>query len=240
MVESNQAKEFTAAQLDNAETTLDPDQVIGDLGVIRKQVDMEVAFISEFKHGRRVFRYVNSDIKLSSIKALEGDPLEETLCRLIVEEKIPGFIQDTDTLEITKNSKSASRLNIRSYLGVPIRLTNGELYGTFCCFSHSPRWNLDERDVEIMNIFAAITAKRLEHDFQQHKDNAAIEDRVQKMLGSSDLSMVYQPIYDIATEKIAGFEALSRFHHVQGLTPDIWFDDAAKVNLTVDLEIKAI
>lgn len=215
-------------------------QVTEDLGVIRTHVKMDAAFISEFKNGRRVFRYINSDSQIANIQALDGDPLEESLCQLIVEEKIPGFIQDIEKLEVTKSVKSASRLNIRSYLGVPIRLANGDLYGTFCCFSHSPRWDLNAQDVETMNMFAAITAKRLEKELQQHKDNAEIENRVQKMLDSNDLTMVYQPIYDIENHQINGYEALSRFHNIPGLTPDVWFDDAAKVNLTIDLEIKAI
>jgi EAL domain-containing protein (putative c-di-GMP-specific phosphodiesterase class I) len=162
------------------------------------------------------------------------------LCQLIVENKIPGFIQDTDDLDVAENAKSASQLNIRSYLGVPIRLTNGDLYGTLCCFSHSPKWDLDHQDVEVLNMFAEITAKRLESHLQKHKDNAEIEHRVQSMLDSDNLTIVYQPIYDIKHNLIGGYEALSRFHIIPGLSPDVWFNDAAKVNLTTDLETKAI
>ncbi len=239
MEPSNQNK-FSHAPDDQVKESELSDQIVSDLGVIRAQVNMDVAFISEFKHGQRVFRYVNSDTELSSIKALDGDPLEETLCRLVVDERIPGFIQDIDTLEITKNAKSASRLNIRSYLGVPIRLTNGELYGTLCCFSHSPQWDLNEHDIEIMKIYAAMTAKRLEKDIAQEKENQVIESRVKKMLDSDELTIVYQPIFNLSSEQNSGYEALSRFHQRSTIAPDAWFNDAAKVNLTVEIEIKAI
>jgi EAL domain-containing protein (putative c-di-GMP-specific phosphodiesterase class I)/FixJ family two-component response regulator len=50
---------------------------------------------------------------------------------------------------------------------------------------------------------------------------------------------VFQPMVELATERIAGYEALSRFDSrpIQG--PDRWFADALDVGLSVDLESQA-
>jgi EAL domain-containing protein (putative c-di-GMP-specific phosphodiesterase class I) len=52
--------------------------------------------------------------------------------------------------------------------------------------------------------------------------------------------MVYQPIYDFVQQRIVGFEALSRFAAEPRRAPNVWFDEAARVGLGIELEIRAI
>jgi EAL domain-containing protein (putative c-di-GMP-specific phosphodiesterase class I) len=53
-----------------------------------------------------------------------------------------------------------------------------------------------------------------------------------------DLTMVFQPIVDLAAARIAGYEALSRFPGTAG--PDVWFAAAAECGLAAELEALAI
>jgi EAL domain-containing protein (putative c-di-GMP-specific phosphodiesterase class I) len=53
-------------------------------------------------------------------------------------------------------------------------------------------------------------------------------------------TMVFQPIYDLTTRRVAGVEALSRFDSKPTRTPDLWFRDAATVGLGIDLERRAV
>jgi EAL domain-containing protein (putative c-di-GMP-specific phosphodiesterase class I) len=53
-----------------------------------------------------------------------------------------------------------------------------------------------------------------------------------------DLTLAFQPIVDLATATIAGYEALSRFPGTAG--PDIWFAAAADAGLGAELEALAI
>jgi EAL domain-containing protein (putative c-di-GMP-specific phosphodiesterase class I) len=50
-------------------------------------------------------------------------------------------------------------------------------------------------------------------------------------------AMVFQPIVDLRTMRTAGYESLSRF---ESGTPDVWFADAAKAGLGLELELKAV
>src|SRR4051812_48729701 len=53
-----------------------------------------------------------------------------------------------------------------------------------------------------------------------------------------DLTLAFQPIVDLATATVAGYEALSRFPGTAG--PDIWFAAAADAGLGAELEALAI
>jgi EAL domain-containing protein (putative c-di-GMP-specific phosphodiesterase class I) len=58
-------------------------------------------------------------------------------------------------------------------------------------------------------------------------------------MSSDQLLSVYQPIVDVRTGKVAGFESLTRFLGEPKRAPDVWFAEAAALGLGVDLEILA-
>ncbi|RFU21359.1 EAL domain-containing protein [Geodermatophilus marinus] len=53
-----------------------------------------------------------------------------------------------------------------------------------------------------------------------------------------DLTLVFQPVVDLAGARVAGYEALSRFPGTAG--PDVWFAAAADLGLAAELEALAI
>jgi EAL domain-containing protein (putative c-di-GMP-specific phosphodiesterase class I) len=53
-----------------------------------------------------------------------------------------------------------------------------------------------------------------------------------------DLTLVFQPIVDLAAATVAGYEALARFPGSAG--PDVWFAAAAEAGLAAELEALAI
>lgn len=65
-----------------------------------------------------------------------------------------------------------------------------------------------------------------------------VRDRVAGVLARAGITPAFQPIADLKTGEIVGFEALARFEG--GGSPAEWFSDAARVGLGVDLEVAAI
>src|SRR4051794_30679779 len=53
-----------------------------------------------------------------------------------------------------------------------------------------------------------------------------------------DLSLVFQPIVDLAAATVAGYEALARFPGVAD--PDVWFAAAAEAGIAAELEALAV
>jgi diguanylate cyclase (GGDEF)-like protein/PAS domain S-box-containing protein len=56
----------------------------------------------------------------------------------------------------------------------------------------------------------------------------------------SGITMVFQPIMDLRTGRVAGYESLSRFNREPRRTPDLWFAQAHRHGLGYALEAKAI
>lgn len=64
--------------------------------------------------------------------------------------------------------------------------------------------------------------------------------RIIRMLGRKEPSIVFQPVFDLASGLAVGYEALARFADAPPDTPDRWFDEAHGVGLGVALELAAV
>ncbi len=51
---------------------------------------------------------------------------------------------------------------IRAYAGVPVRRSDGTVFGTLCCLSRLPQPQLDERDLRYLGVLARMAADRLD------------------------------------------------------------------------------
>jgi diguanylate cyclase (GGDEF)-like protein/PAS domain S-box-containing protein len=69
------------------------------------------------------------------------------------------------------------------------------------------------------------------------EQRAEIEDVLADPAG---LTIVFQPIMDLRTGRVAGYESLSRFNREPRRGPDLWFAQAHRCGLGYDLEAKAI
>ena len=64
--------------------------------------------------------------------------------------------------------------------------------------------------------------------------------RVRRLLDDHDIVMVFQPIIDLHTSRLAGTEALARFTALPRRGPHEWFAEANAAGLGCDLELLAI
>lgn len=210
------------------------------LRAIREHLGMDVAFVSEFTAGRRVFRLVDSTYPNQPVKVNGSDPLEESYCQRIVDGRLPELITDASLVPAAMELPVTAALPVGAHLSIPIRLADGSIYGTFCCFSFKPDITLTGRDLALMRVFADLAGRQIDRDLVGNKEKQISQDRIQSVLDSDDLSIVYQPIYDLERNAIVGFESLSRFSTQPLRSPDIWFQEAASVGLGALLEIKAV
>jgi EAL domain-containing protein (putative c-di-GMP-specific phosphodiesterase class I)/FixJ family two-component response regulator len=63
---------------------------------------------------------------------------------------------------------------------------------------------------------------------------------IQRVLDSDALRIVFQPIAQLSSNDVVGYEALARFDQQPFQAPNVWFAEATEVGLGVELELAAI
>ncbi|MGB5974368.1 MAG: EAL domain-containing protein, partial [Nodosilinea sp.] len=170
----------------------------------------------------------------------DSDPLEESYCQRVVDGRLPELMQDATQHPAALELLATTALPVGAHLSVPLRLNNGKLYGTFCCFSTRPNPSLGERDLSMMHLFANFTARQISRQLADVQVNKEMTKRIAAMLRSKSFRPVYQPIFDLKTSRIIGFEALTRFRSQPIRSPDVWFAEASQVGRSEQLEMAAI
>lgn len=210
------------------------------LHAVRSHLGMDVAFVSEFVDNRRYFRHVDSETTRSPIKAGDTIPLDEGYCKKIVDGKLPELIPDTAAVPEAMAIPATREIPIGSHLSVPLKLADGRVYGTFCCFGFQPDVSLNERDLHTMKAFAELIAYQIDTDTERVRDRAEKTKRIQTVLRSDEPTIVYQPMFLMSDNRLLGAESLSRFSATPQRSPDQWFAEAGEVGLKTALELKAI
>jgi len=201
---------------------------------------MDVAFITEFKDGMRIFRHIATTEEFVPIKVGDANPLEESYCQYVVDGQIPASVDDSHIYPILKALGATEAMKIRAHLGVPIRLSDGSVFGTFCCYSRNPSSRLRDVDVVAMTQFADLIATMLEQRVLAERAREAASERLCALIACRGLQMVYQPIVDLASGTVVGAEALARFESTPARGPDAWFGEADAVGRGTELELLAI
>jgi EAL domain-containing protein (putative c-di-GMP-specific phosphodiesterase class I) len=71
-------------------------------------------------------------------------------------------------------------------------------------------------------------------------EETAARRRIEELLRDRAYSVVFQPVFDLATGCASGFEALARFGDAGSPPPDVWLAEAHRVGLGLDLEVALV
>lgn len=216
-------------------------QVLPDLlRVLRVHLDMEVAFIAQFKDGERVFRYVDESPDLGLLAPGQSGPLEESYCQRVVDGRLPELIRDAQVLPAALALPVTRQLPVGAHLSVPIRLEDGSVYGTFCCFSRRAMPGLQEAAVASMRLLADVASGFISREQGLARTQLERRREIEDLLERDALTTVYQPIRHIRSNALLGFEALARFPAQSLRGPEAWFSEAVPVGMGLALELRAI
>jgi EAL domain-containing protein (putative c-di-GMP-specific phosphodiesterase class I) len=209
------------------------------LHAVRTHLGMDVAFVSEFRSQDRVFRHVDAKDR-TPIQVGDTALLENGYCQRVIDGRLPELMSDTAEVPGALALPDTRAIPIGAHLSVPIRLGDGRLYGTFCCFSFARDATLSQRDLQMMKAFAELLALQIDQDLDLTRTHDEKVLRITGAIADQQPSIVYQPIHNLETDRVAGLECLSRFQHVLARTPDVWFSEAKEVGLGIELELHAI
>lgn len=210
------------------------------VGLARTCLGMEVGFVTEFRSGVRIFRHLEAVEGYAPVKVGDYDPLDQSYCTRIAAGTIPALIEDSHDHPALLALPVTRALGIRAHAGVPIRFSDGEVFGTFCCYSRNPMLGLGAFDVGMLHKFGTLIGELLEQRVRKEREHARVIERLMTIIAGSRLKVVYQPVIDIGSDTVVGFEALARFATEPVRTPDVWFGEAHSVALGHRLEGLAI
>ncbi len=193
------------------------------LSLARAALDMDVAILGAFD-GDFIVEAVDGDNEWFDLEVGSRLPAEQTYCRRMTQGELPYLIHDAAADDRTADLPLTREAGIGAYIGAPIRLWDGTLYGTLCCLSRSAEPSLNDRDVRFLRS-------------EKHKLESS---RIRAILDSDHMDIEFQPIFDLLDCRIVSLEALARFWTEPMRPPSAWFAEATAVGLGVELELAAI
>ena len=197
------------------------------LELARDHLGLDVAFLAQFRNGDEIFRVLAGDGDSFGLDEDAAVPLEETFCARMVRGEIPNVIPD------------ARGGGVGAYIGVPVRLEGGRVWGTLCCLGHGPQPSLDERDVALLRLLADLVADEIITLEAETWRRETERGRVEEILDREAITIHLQPIFELAHAQVVGFEALARFGSDVSRPTSEWFDIAREVGLGRELELLA-
>ena len=200
------------------------------LELARRHLGMDVAYLAEFTGGKQVYRALDGDATSFGWTLHDGPALSGTYCPLMTAGDIPNAISDAKADPRVRDLAATTDADIGSYVGVPIRREDGTVYGSLCCLSHDAEV-LHERDV----AFLAMLGELVEMEIAAEAQQAAVRARILDLIEQRRIQIAVQPVVSVATGRVLGVEALSRFPD-KAIAPDVVFNEAYRAGLGLDLE----
>ena len=128
----------------------------------REYLRMDVAILSEFRQGRQVFTRIEGDGLSFRLQQDDHIRLEDSYCDRVVDGRLPNVIPDAFNDPEARNLDVTHSAAIGAYVGVPLRFSDGTLYGTMCCLKHSADPSLDHADLKVAELLGRLIADELE------------------------------------------------------------------------------
>lgn len=152
--------EMLVATADEADFLIDG-SVSEVLKLLRDRMKMDVVFVSELTGGKRILQCVDQAPGPETVSAGETVSAEETWCQRVVDGRLPEFIPDGALVQ-QQGRAPKTPFPVGTFLGTPIVMASGEVYGTLCCFSFGSNPQVRGQDVKMLRYTAQLTAQKIE------------------------------------------------------------------------------
>jgi diguanylate cyclase (GGDEF)-like protein len=140
-----------------------PDAAIErSLAAARELLGMQLAYVAEV--GEDELRFVALDGDAGPFGAPASGtvlPRLDTLCDRMLRGQIGNVIADVAT---TPGADDAGSVGVGAYVGVPLRLADGTVYGSLCCVSDHAEPALQEHDARLLDVLARLIADQIDRE----------------------------------------------------------------------------
>lgn len=133
------------------------------LDVCRRQLRVPVAYLTRIDGTRLTVRSIDTGGAPSGTEAGSSMPLDATICSRLLAGRVGELICDTAVPPPLAEIPEVTAL-IGAYVGVPVVLADGTVYGTLCCIDRVARPDLTDGDARLLRDLAGVIAAQLDHD----------------------------------------------------------------------------
>lgn len=194
-----------AAVLELSELAQRP-SVESALAALREFLGVDVAYTSEIAGGFTTLRALGGDGGSFSIAEGMSLPNEQTYCHGIMTGRLPSVMPDVTTVEAARALPITEIAGIGAFASVPLRFSDGRLYGTLCAANHAAMPTLGPRELQFLHVVARIVADQLEREesyeaTQQLRSQAAAASTLVAAVAARD---TYTGEHSAAVVKLAG------------------------------------
>lgn len=131
------------------------------LDAAREVTGLDLAYVTEFLDGTQQFRGLDGDAASFGLDLETAIPLDGTYCQRMLDGRLGNVVPDTADDPVTSVMPATADADVGAYVGVPLRLPDGRLYGSLCAISHSAEPGLNERHVGLMKMFARLIGDQI-------------------------------------------------------------------------------
>jgi diguanylate cyclase len=133
--------------------------------------------------------------RLDTVRPGTVFPLEDTFCLHLLRTG-ETTIGDTDEASPgVQRIPAALELDVRAYLGVPVRFGNGEIFGTFCAYDSRPRQWTGE-DLRTLSLLARLLGFELEGDRQRRRADRGGHSAHEVQLTDEQTGLIARPAFE--------------------------------------------
>lgn len=207
------------------------------LELLREETGSDLVYLGRFMDGKQHLRLIAGSHP--GLRLLEGatSPLEVTYCWRVPQGIIPRSIPDSAADPRVSGLPGHLQEGIGSYVASPVYMPDGKVYGTVCSLTHEPAGAIEPAREERVRVLASLISASLPRFEAERVGFAEGREQIAAFLGGRGLRTVFQPIVDMATGEVAGYETLSRFSSLPEHSPEWWIQLAEGVELGDELEM---
>jgi len=151
-------------RLADVATAAAPEAVEQALDAARALLGLEVAYLARLTDEQQTIAAASGDAEALRCPVGSSVAREDSLCHRMLAGEIPHLVADVSADARAAEVPFARDAGIQTYLGVPVQLSDGTVYGSLCGVSRETQDALTERDVAMMKVLARMTASQVERE----------------------------------------------------------------------------
>jgi GAF domain-containing protein len=149
-----------AETIGRIEAAQESDVVERALAAARDRLQMDASYVTTIDSREQTVHAIVGEPDIVNTYTGVVMPVEQTFCRRMLDGEIPNVVPDTRAEPAIRDLDAAREFG--AYIGVPVRLSDGQVHGTICCVSRDTKSDMDPEDLRFMQVLAGIIGTRVE------------------------------------------------------------------------------